>query len=248
LDTSYTLDESLAEVKSFLEENEQEFVVILLRGDWPPSSSFSDDKCKAGRVSFLARVLQTSGIQFARDLNKDATTVRDLRGKGVIVSQWFHEGVTSMDIVPFVKWEDHYQICDIWDDATRELPGLKIDRFMQSTPERNVGHEVSLSEEQMGIPEGSRPRVCWNLPGTKTFTGVGLDRTHAYIIPPSITSPSWNEWFLINLETNPLWRPQLDPAVPVGIVLIDFADQDTVGRLIEVGLNMIPHLAPSYRA
>ena len=244
-DTSYTLQQSLSEVKEFLDQNKgdkQEFVVILLRGDWPPTTSFSDDNCKEGRVAFLASLLKSSGIEFAGNIDKDITTVGDLRGKAVIVSQWFHEGVSSMETVPYVKWEDHYQVCDIWNDPSTEIATLKIDRFMQSTPVRNVGHQLSLIEEQQGIKEGSRPQICWHVPGTKTFTGVALDRTHG-ILPPGLTSTRWNKWFLENLETNKLWRPQLHPPVPVGVVLLDFADSETVGRLVKVGLKITRELA-----
>jgi len=240
LDTKYTLKQALGEIDAFLAKNDSEFVVILLRGDWPPESSFSPKETKRERVRQLADLLSDSGIDFASNVNKDSTTIGDVRGKAILVSQWFQEDPatrSNVDIVdsegiviPYVNWNGNYQVCDIWDDNFDEKISLKVDRFMRSTQEKNVGVIERV---------GNKPRVCDALPGSRLFTGVALDRTHGFIIPPGLTSNSWTNWFIRELETNPEWRPSMSPAVPVGIVLFDFADARYVERLVKVGRKMI---------
>jgi len=58
MDTSYSFQRSLAEIKSFLDDHPSEFVVVLLRGDWPPESSFSAEPTKRARVAELADILK----------------------------------------------------------------------------------------------------------------------------------------------------------------------------------------------
>ncbi len=240
LDTRYTLEELLREVKEFLQTNPSEFVVVMLRGDWPPDQSVAPDGggLKRDRVTELGNLLTNSGIVWADGVDL-STRVGDIRGMGLLLSDWFHEGVGEGLInVPFLDKGQVYQVCDIWDDNHSELPAVKVSRFMQSTREVNVGMEMRQKEVPEN-PNSIHPRVCEALPGSKLFTGVALDRTHAYVIPPCLTSPSWNEWFATELESNTLWRPNMDPPVPVGVVLIDFADRAILKRLLDVGFRMM---------
>jgi hypothetical protein len=241
LDTTYTFEQVLLEVGEFLDRHPSEFVAILLRGDWPPNRSFAPDKSelKKERVAELGNLLARSGINWAHGVSKESE-LKDVRGKGILISDWFHFDLdASLLQVPFIdKWEN-YELCDIWDDEQREMPALKISRFMQSDRVTNVG-AVEAAKEQDG---NRRPRVCSALPGSKLFTGVALDRTHAFIVPPCLTSHCWNEWFLHELEYNPAWRPQMNPPVPVGVVLIDFADRDTIHRLLQIAFQKW-HFAP----
>ena len=242
LDTSYSFEQSLAEIKSFLDDHPTEFVVILLRGDWPPEFSFSAEPTKRARVAELANVLKASGLTFADNVGIESN-IGQVRGQALLVSQWFqYEAATDSnvdittseeEVIPYVNWRTSYQVCDIWDDNFNEKISLKIDRFMRSTQTVNVG-ELEHATDSQEI----QPRICSALPGSLLFTGVALDRTHGFIIPPGLTSNFWTAWFVNELETNESWRPAMSPPVPVGVVLLDFADAHFVERLIQVGLTM----------
>ncbi len=246
LDTRYTLEEVLTEIKIFLDTYSTEFVIVLLRGDWPPHVSFAADsgEAKVQRVTELGITLKNSGLNWA-DAVDSSTRVGDIRGMALLLSDWFHEGLDSSLLqVPFLDKGTVYQVCDIWDDHQGERPAVKISRFMQSTRNDNVGMHLRNREEREN-PQGTHPRVCDALPGSRLLTGVALDRTHAYLVPPCLTSPAWNEWFANELELNPSWRPQMDPPIPIGVVLIDFADRPILRRLLDVGFKMMgkPNLA-----
>jgi hypothetical protein len=69
LDLSYTLAAAVSEISNFLSAHPSEFVVVMLRGDWPPSRSFAPDssELKDKRVGELVNVLKSSGINWARN-------------------------------------------------------------------------------------------------------------------------------------------------------------------------------------
>lgn len=234
LDTSYIFSELLGEVKAFLDSHASEFVVVMIRGDWPAERTFPLTR---DSIAELVNVLKKSGVHWAQDVDINST-LGSVRGKCVLVADYFPYAPEVEFNVPYMAKREQYQVCDIWDDTAAEKPAVKISRFMQSTKEVNVGLSEQMIERSES-PHDVYPRVCDALPGSKLFTGVALDRTHAYIVPPCLTSHSWNGWFIDNLETNPFWRPQLDPVVPVGVVLIDFAEPKLLKRLIDVGFRML---------
>lgn len=243
LDTSYSLESVLGEVGNFLASEREDFVVLMLRGDWPPTTSFSpNDELKAKRVGELVDLLKGSRIHWADRVGMEST-VGSVRGQAVFVSDWFQYGIDGSDLLrsldmPYLDKSYMYSVCDIWDDNCNEVPSQKISRFMMSSPDWNVGRFMGLFDRLSG--GSTKPRICGSLPGSTLFTGVALDRTHAFIVPPGLTSNIWNTWFISNLKNNPHWRPQMNPPVPIGVVLIDFADDDIVAELIEVGLGMLP--------
>lgn len=236
-DTCYTLESLLKEVSDFLHSHKSEFIVSMIRGDWPPTWSFaSTDALKVERVKELSAVLRHSGIGWAENVNID-TTIGPVRGKAILLSDWFEVAPAKLEVPHLTKWRA-YAVCDIWDENPGENPALKVDRFMQSTSVFNMGLKEN-TPDKLDDARKKRPRVCEDLPGSKLLTGVALDRTHGYIVPPILTSWNWNRWFVENLEKNPRWRPQMHPPVPVGVVLIDFADMEINKRLLDVGFRMM---------
>jgi hypothetical protein len=161
-----------------------------------------------------------------------ASKLFHFRGKGVLLTEWFQTGrsgdlLDQLDM-PYRNRDIWYSVCDIWNDSPWENPKGKIDLFMRSNQDGQV----------TGNPRGGAKK-CESYPGSRLFTGVALDKTHAFIVAPGLTSTMiWNNWFVKNLERNPEWRPQMESPVPVGVVLIDFAKPKIIKRMLDVGFRM----------
>lgn len=222
-DTSYRLEDALAEVKAFLDSHPTEFMVILLKGDWEPKKKFASDKNKAQRVSEVANVLKTSGLGFVRpeEARNNEVKVSDVRGRVFLVSDWLQDDpadanndLLKSNGIEYFSRSTYYEVCDIWNSKSTDAALTRIDHFMTHEPSEN---DCSL----------------FALPGAALFVGVALDRTE-----PCGRSKKWADWFASNLETNSKWRSASTEKPVIGVVLTDLANPALIKRFLDVGFSM----------
>ena len=224
-DTSYRLEDALAEVMAFLYSHPTEFVVILLKGDWEPKKKFASDENKAQRVSEVANVLKTSGLGFVHpeEARNDDIKVSDVKGRVFLVSDWLQDDPTDdkndllqSNGIAYFSRSKYYKVCDIWNTKSKDAALTRIDNFMI-----------------MSRRTDENDRSLFALPGAALFVGVALDRTE-----PCGRPKKWADWFASNLETNSKWRSASSDKPVIGVVLTDFTNPALIKRLLDVGFSM----------
>lgn len=204
LDTDYTLGAVLDEVSDFLIGHPTEFVILYLRVDhW-----FRKDNDKNERALKILQGLLDSGAPFAdRSLlaSFGETKVRDVAGRICLMVP------DNGTVVPkgtkgigYIDSSRFYKVLDVWDSCGLCGAKSRVDAYMRS---------------RSGV---SNPGV---------LQGVCLDITVS-TIPPGLTSPGLNRWFLEKIRSDPEWSKSSD--IPLGLLMVDFVDEDLVSQLFEV--------------
>ena len=212
-DTVETLANVLATVKSFLEANRSEFVILFCQSD-----SDYPYKTDADRELTLATFID-SGIQYVEFTQENpigTLTVRNAGGKVILLTRPWEVlpgvGTGRSDFVSFdygalnhrfLSTLTDYAICDLWYSKFWLGPGgaaYRLSRCMHNyvgQRQRNILHGIAVD-----------------------FTLLG--------VPPAMHAWRFNGSFWGRFDALPMERKRR----PFGIVMVDFFDQQTSKRIL----------------
>jgi hypothetical protein len=211
-DTSYDLPTVLSAVNAFLRANPTEFVVLYIRPDWDHRLAAESPEVPCERRRRVQEIIADSGLDLARIDSScfSKTIVREVAGKAILL-------IPNDGSVLSCRKEEHPPFLDArWFYKVSDIWRCGSVAEAKTTLDRYLG---CMHTDYDG------------------FQAIAIDVT---VIPftPGMTSPGLNSWFLEKLDTDPAWIARRN-AGPLGVVLIDFADEVTVGRLLRPALEKV---------
>lgn len=218
LDTDYSLERGLQEIKEFLKAHPTEFVILFLRIDY--KYRFLDvDSDETKRVRRrVAKFLEDSELFFANvnptenGLNISEVKVSNLAGKVLLYTPIGDDDRVSLletgSFYPPRVDFDSFRVVDIWRNKFVNSPyGAKY--TLRKHMEESIIPSLPLSH----------------------LRGISIDITTLLI--PAFTSPRLNNWFLNQLESNPTWKNRFE-ASPIGVLQVDFVNPVLMGRIMQL--------------
>ena len=164
-----------------------------------------EDKSKGRRTQAILEILKSSRLKFAD-----------------VVGESIHQICVS-DVAG--------QVIIMLPDNSTVVPSSCGQSFVDSRrfyKVFDVWRCQSVSEATTCLDKHMVSRVEWT--GHFGISGIALDLSVTGL-PPSWTSHKLNDWFLSKLENDPDWS---SCEAPIGVLMVDFADERLVRRLLSV--------------
>lgn len=174
-DSDLSLSDTLSQVKTFLDTNPTEFVILYVRIDTAHPLTGDTE----GKKAYIQQTLLDSGITFSIHTGVDLPTLKvsQVAGQAILLTPAGTILPASPEIF-IIDSTTHYEVCDIFESTTIAQAQTVMSKCFPTVP---VSGTVS------GM-----------------ITGYALDG-QLNSLPPSVGSVEMNDWFFDNFQSNPTW-------------------------------------------
>ena len=168
------------------------------------------------RITFAINALEQEYV----DITK--VKVADLAGKVLLYTQigdYYSTEVIPASDVSVSRIDFHtFQVVDIWQNE-----------FLNDYSFLRNGKDAT----PLGAYAKINNHMTSRLEAPMHLRGVALDIT-IKVMPPYFNSGNLNKWFLTRAENDKSWRNRFDTGHPLGILEIDFVDNENMKRIMKL--------------